>query len=164
MLLNEDGSNHPYERFQKKEKIYNMGNFHVSKWAFLSSLTRKYMLWEGFYHNFCTKKVLASGGFTPDPPTKRLCLPALTRGLCPLDLWGTFTPSKDLPWCHPWKMLCTVHPGNPGERKAKLLSSQTWNGYLKNCRTNYRLVCIYLNAFFMLNLTVRMEIWTSTIS
>ena len=24
------------------------------------------MLWEGFYHNFSTKKVSASGGFAPD--------------------------------------------------------------------------------------------------
>ena len=45
-----------------------MAYFHALKWAFLSSLIRKYMLWEGFYHDFSTKKVSASGGFAPWPP------------------------------------------------------------------------------------------------
>ena len=53
-----------------------MGYFHALKLAFLSSLIRKYMLWEGFYHDFSTKKVSASGGFAPLTPTK---------GLRPLD-------------------------------------------------------------------------------
>ena len=47
-----------------------MGYFHALKWAFLSSLIRKYMLWEGFYHDFSTKKVSASGGFAPWPPPR----------------------------------------------------------------------------------------------
>ena len=49
----------------KKGKIKNMGYFHaskLSKLAFLSSLTRKYVLWKGFYHDFSTKKASASGG------------------------------------------------------------------------------------------------------
>ena len=44
-----------------------MGYFHALKLAFLSSLLRKHMLWEGFYHDFSTKKVSASGGFAPCP-------------------------------------------------------------------------------------------------
>ena len=28
------------------------------------------MLWEGFYHDFSTKKVSASGGFVPWPPPR----------------------------------------------------------------------------------------------
>ena len=57
------------QKFQRKGKLKNMGYFHALKWAFLSSLTRKwYMLWEGFYHDFSTKKVSASGGFAPWPP------------------------------------------------------------------------------------------------
>ena len=47
-----------------------MGYFHALKLAFLSSLIRKYMLWacwEGFYQDFSTKNVSASGGFAPWP-------------------------------------------------------------------------------------------------
>ena len=47
-----------------------MGYFHASKLlklAFLYSLTRKYVLWKGFYQDFSIKKALASGGFAPDP-------------------------------------------------------------------------------------------------
>ena len=47
-----------------------MGYFHALKLAFLSSLIRKYMLWEGFYHDFSAKKVSASGGFAPWPPPR----------------------------------------------------------------------------------------------
>ena len=40
-----------------------MGYFHALKLAFLTSLIRKYMLWEGFYHDFSTKKRVSwSGG------------------------------------------------------------------------------------------------------
>ena len=45
------------QKKRKKEKFKNMGYFHESvllKWAFLSSLTRKYMLWKGFHHDFST--------------------------------------------------------------------------------------------------------------
>ena len=60
-------------RISKKGKIKkNMGYFHASKLlklAFLSSLTRKYVLWKFFYHDFITKNASASGGFAlpPDP-------------------------------------------------------------------------------------------------
>ena len=40
------------------------------KLAFLLSLTRKYMLWEGFDHNFSTKKASASRGLCPLTPTR----------------------------------------------------------------------------------------------
>ena len=69
-----------------------MGYFHASKLlklAFLSSLTRKYVIWKGFYHNFSAKKASASGGFAP------------TKGLCPLDPRGSFALPNDLPWRHP---------------------------------------------------------------
>ena len=59
-----------------------MGYFHASKLlklVFLSSLTRKYVLWKGFYHDFSTKKASASGG---EP----------CRGRCPLDPQGSFAP------------------------------------------------------------------------
>ena len=64
-----------------------MGYFHASKLlklAFLSSLTSKYMLWKGFYHDFSTKKASASGGF-PLTPTKGLCPLHPRRGCCLLD-------------------------------------------------------------------------------
>ena len=61
------GGDRPPNGF-KKEK--NMGYFHALKLAFLSSLIRKYMLWEGFYHDFSTKKVSASGGFALWPPPR----------------------------------------------------------------------------------------------
>ena len=51
--------------------------------AFLLSLTRKYMLWKSFYHDFSTWKAPASGG---------------TKGLCPLD------PKVALP-------ALTIYPG-----------------------------------------------------
>ena len=41
------------------------------------------MLWEGFYHDFSTKKASASGGFPPDPH----------QGARPMDRRGNFTPS-----------------------------------------------------------------------
>ena len=44
-----------------------MGYFHALKWAFLSSLIRKYMLWEGFYHDFSTKKVSGDPEVTSPP-------------------------------------------------------------------------------------------------
>ena len=71
-----------------------MGYFHASKLlklAFLSSLTRKYVLWKGFYHNFSTKKASASGDYAPDP-TKGLCPLDPRRGRCPLDPRGSFAP------------------------------------------------------------------------
>ena len=67
-------------KISKKGIMKKMGYFHASKllkFAFLSSLTRKYVLWKGFYHDFSTiKKASASGGLCPLTPTK---------GLCPLD-------------------------------------------------------------------------------
>ena len=76
-----------------------MGYFHASellKLAFLSPLTRKYILWKDFYHDFSTKKASASGGFAPWPPS---------RGSAP---WTPEVPSppNDLPWRRPcWRLL-----------------------------------------------------------
>ena len=64
------GGKSPPKDFKIGENEKNMGYFHASKLlklAFLSSLTRKYVLWKGFYHNFSTKKASASRGFAPDP-------------------------------------------------------------------------------------------------
>ena len=82
-----------------------MGYFHALKLAFLSSLIRKYMLWEGFYHDFSTKKVSASGGFAPWPPPTGSAPWTPARGRCPLDPRGNFAPSNDLPWRRPWLHL-----------------------------------------------------------
>ena len=52
------------------ENLENMGYFHalkLLKLAFLSSLRREYMFWEGFYHNFSTKKTSDPGFFSPWP-------------------------------------------------------------------------------------------------
>ena len=71
-----------------------MEYFHTSKFlklAFLSSLTTKYVLWKGFYHDFSTKKASASGGFALTP----------TKGLCPMDPRGSFALPNDLPWRRP---------------------------------------------------------------
>ena len=55
------------------------------------------MLWEGFYHNFSTKKVSASGGFAPWTPA---------RGAAPL------TPEVTLP-------PLPIYPGTaPGLHKS----------------------------------------------
>ena len=92
-------------RISKKGKNKKYGVFSCTakllKLAFLSSLTRKYVLWKGFYHDFITKK--ASRGFAspPDP----------TKGLFPLDPpLGALPPGPprfpcpphDLPWRRPW--------------------------------------------------------------
>ena len=64
------GGKSPLKISKKRGKRKNMGYFHASKLlklAFLSSLTRKYVLWKGFYHDFSTKKASASGGKAPDP-------------------------------------------------------------------------------------------------
>ena len=63
-----------------------MGYFHASKLlklAFLSSLTRKYVLWKGFYHYFSTNKASTPQGASPGPP----------RFPC---------PPNDLPWRRLW--------------------------------------------------------------
>ena len=88
-----------------------MGYFHALKWAFLSSLIRKYMLWEGFYHDFSTKKVSGSGGSPPDPhqgappPDHEVTSPPLTiypgaapahRSKCTVSLNSNFTILKNL--------------------------------------------------------------------
>ena len=91
----------PTLKVSKKGKFKNMGYFHALKWAFLTSLIRKYMLWEGFYHNFSTKKASASGGFTPWPPPRGSAPCTPSRGRCPLDPSGNFTLSNDLPWRRP---------------------------------------------------------------
>ena len=69
------GAKAPPKDFKKGENEKNMGYFHASKLlklAFLSSLTRKYVLWKGFYHDFNTKKASASdphkGALPPGPP------------------------------------------------------------------------------------------------
>ena len=77
----------------KKGKIRRLWVFFmyigVIKISFSFILTRKYMLWEGFYYH---KRASASGGKAPWPPP---------RGHCPLDPQGYFAPSNGLPWCHP---------------------------------------------------------------
>ena len=59
------GAKAPLKIFKKREKWKKIwGIFmhqNLSKLAFLSSLTRKYVLWKGFYHNFSTKKALSPG-------------------------------------------------------------------------------------------------------
>ena len=96
------GGRPPPLKVSKKEKIKIWGIFHALKLAFLSSLIRKYMLWEGFYHDFSTKKVSASGGFAPWPPPRGSAPWTPARGRCPLDPRGNFAPSNDLPWRRPW--------------------------------------------------------------
>ena len=85
-------------KVSKKEKKENMGYFHALKLAFLSSLIRKYMPWEGFYHDFSTKKVSASGGFAPWPPP---------RGSAPWTPEVTSPPLTIYPgvWCV-WEEWC----------------------------------------------------------
>ena len=86
------GDKSPPKDFKKGKMKKNMEYFHASKLlklAFLSSLTRKYVLWKGFYHDFSTKKASASGGFAPWPPP---------RGFAP---WTPEVPSPSL----------TIYPG-----------------------------------------------------
>ena len=95
------GGKSPPKDFKKGENEKNMMYFQASKslkLAFLSSLTRKYVLWKGFYHDFSTKKASASGGFAPWPPP---------RGSAP---WTPEVPSppKDLPWRLPWIQASTL--------------------------------------------------------
>ena len=71
-----------------KMKRYDVfSGIKVIKLAFLSSLTRKYMLWKGFCHNFSTKKASAL------PPGS----PRFLR------------PPKDLPWCCPWPYRISLY-------------------------------------------------------
>ena len=95
------GGDRPPKGF-KKGKILKYGYFLALKLAFLTSLIRKYMLWEGFYHDFSTKKASASGGFAPWPPPTGSAPWTPARGRCPLDPRGNFAPSNDLPWRRPW--------------------------------------------------------------
>ena len=100
-----NGGKSPPKDFKKRGKLKNMGYFHASKLtklAFLSSLTRKYVIGKGFYHDFSTKKASASGGlppgprgsFAPPPPHDFALAPHLClRGVCGnalkvISLWG----------------------------------------------------------------------------
>ena len=85
-------------RFQKREKLENTGHFHaleLLEFAFLSSLTRKYMLWEGFYLDFSTWKASASGGKPLDP---------CQGGAEPPRPPDPHAPSNNLPW-DPWEQV-----------------------------------------------------------
>ena len=87
-------------KVSKKGQNLKYGFFHVwelLKLAFLSSLRKKYMLWEGFYKDFSTKKMSASGDFPPPTPTKRLC---------PLDPKVPLLPLTIYPDAIPW--LCIM--------------------------------------------------------
>ena len=67
------GGKSPPKDFKKGENEKNMMYIQASKLlklAFLTSLTRKYVLWKGFYHDFSTKKASASGGLAPWPPPR----------------------------------------------------------------------------------------------
>ena len=78
-----------------------MGYFQASKLlilAFLSSLTRKYVLWKGFYHDFSTKKASALGGFAPWPPPRGSVPWTPAGGAAP---WTPEVPSPPL----------TIYPG-----------------------------------------------------
>ena len=115
------GGKSPPKDLKKGGKWKNMMYFQASKLlklAFLSSLTRKYVLLKGFYHDFSTKKASALGGFAPwahNLTTSLIgetfyltcsCsftnLPDDKENFCPLDPRGSFAPPpKDLPWCRP---------------------------------------------------------------
>ena len=89
----------PPKGFKKGQNL-KYGFFHVwelLKLAFLSSFKKKYMLWEGFYKDFSTKKMSASGDFPPPTPTKRLC---------PLDPEVPLLPLTIYPDAIPW--LCIM--------------------------------------------------------
>ena len=76
----------PPQRFQKRGKWKNMGYFHalkLLKLAFLSSLTKKWVLWKGFYHDFSTKRASASGDFAPWPHQGALPPGSMTGALPP---------------------------------------------------------------------------------
>ena len=91
----------PPKDFKKKVgKLENVRYFHASKLLkfLLSSLTRKYMLWMGFNHNFSTSKVSASRGLCLLSPHQGAPPPAPLLGGCP------WTPEVALP-------LLTIYPG-----------------------------------------------------
>ena len=112
-----------------------MGYFHALKLAFLSSLIRKYMLWEGFYHDFSTKNVSAWGGFAPWPPPRGSAPWTPARGHCPLDPRGNFAPSNDLLWRRP----CILIKG---------LSEHTLNMYFSGMKNDPKYM--FLHAFFLI--------------
>ena len=88
--------------FQKKEKLKNMGYFHASKllkWAFLSSLTRKYVLWKGFYHDISTKKASASGDLAPWPSPRGSAPWTPKAPLPPLMIYPGAAPAQQNSYC-----------------------------------------------------------------
>ena len=97
-VIGGQGATAPPPKGFKKGKNLNMGYFHALKLAFLSSLIKKYMLWEGFYHDFSTKKVSASGGFAPWPPPRGSAPWTPARGAAP------WTPEVTSP-------TLTIYPG-----------------------------------------------------
>ena len=94
----------PPKDFKKGENWKNMGYFHASKLlklAFLSVLTREYVLWKGFYHDFSTKEASALRGLRPLTPTKGFCPLDPCWGRCPLDPRGSFPPPPPPPAIYP---------------------------------------------------------------
>ena len=121
-----------------------MGYFHASKLlklAFLSSLTRKCVIWKGFYHNFSAKKASASGAFAPWPPP---------RGSAP---WTPEVPSPSL----------TIYPGATPVHAHTcpcLLIMLMWVGWgcvcIHGCMNihscMYMYVCMHVCVYFFMRL------------
>ena len=99
------GGQKPPKDFKKGKNLKNISYFHASKLlklaflSILSSLTRKYVLWKGFYHNFSSKKASASGGFAPWSPPRGSAPWTPTGGAAPGPR-GSFAP-LDLSWRRP---------------------------------------------------------------
>ena len=80
------GGKSPPLKISKKEKLLKL--------AFLTSLTRKFVLWKGFYHDFSPKKAFSFRGLRPLSPTKGLCPLDPHCGRYPLDPRGSFAAPK----------------------------------------------------------------------
>ena len=91
-------------------KWKNMGYFHaypaskLLKLAFLSYLTRKYVLWKGFYHDLRHWKGFSFRGALPqaDPPPRGSAPWTPAGGAAPWTPRFLRLPPNDLPWRRPW--------------------------------------------------------------
>ena len=105
---------------KKKKKIKKYDVFSgikvtpLLKLAFLLSLTRKYMLWEGFYHNFSSTKGFSFKGALPPHPQQGALPPGPPRFLL---------PPNDLPWRCPCRFNALWRVHRPISSKNLYLSS-----------------------------------------
>ena len=104
-----------------------MGYFHALKLAFLSSLIRKYMLWDGSYHDLALNRCQLKGASPPDPHQGALPPGPPPGGAAPWTPEVTSPPLTIYPGAAPELKSCSVWYFSEKKKKKKK-PVVTWEG------------------------------------